>query len=134
MLEPDKFSQPKGTDNTKEGQEARLARLKKNKRERELSGFAEKLRPLEQQRFHLDPYESGIEELTVFLQSLDDIIRGLLSLDPFGENKALKKECEEVLLLLGNRDLNQLKKYSDLIGKLSLFFFENGISSKLQMP
>ena len=130
MSKPDEF--PTKADNTEKGKEARLARLLKSQRERELSEVCEKLFPLEQERYMLEFYES--EEWADFFRKLGEIIKTLLSLDPFADNLALKIECQEVLVLLDRQDRNQGKRYSNLVNRLFEFFTDNQIFPLSKLP
>ena len=130
MSKPDEF--PTKVDNAEKGKEARLARLLKSQRERELSKVCEKLFPLDQARHMLRFYQS--EEWTDFFCKLSEIIKTLLSLDPFVDNLALKIECQEVLVLLDGQDRNQGKRYSNLVDKLLEFFIDNQIFLPSKLP
>ncbi|MBI3888935.1 hypothetical protein HY311_04070 [Candidatus Nomurabacteria bacterium] len=74
------------------------------------------------------------EEWMNFFQSLGEIIKVLLSLDPFGKNLMLRNECQEVLGLLNNQKKDQGKKYSSLINKLSDFLDEKGVKISERLP
>lgn len=76
----------------------------------------------------------GDEEWESFLDKLSEIIRTLLSINPFENNQELKQECEEVLLFLDKKDKTQSKKYSDLIDKLWRFFIDNKIFIRPKLP
>ena len=74
------------------------------------------------------------EEWNIFFLKLTKVIETLLSLDFFGDNQKLKIECQEVLVLLNNKDMNQSERYSDLIAKLFQLFFDNRIFIQSKLP
>ncbi|OGI65398.1 hypothetical protein A3A95_00925 [Candidatus Nomurabacteria bacterium RIFCSPLOWO2_01_FULL_39_18] len=129
MSKPDEFLK---ADNTEKGKEARLAKVLKSQRERELSRVFEKLFPLNQERYMLEFYD--FEEWTNFFRKFGETIRILLSLDPFVDNLTLKTECQEVLVLLDGQDRNQGKRYSSLVEKLFQFFIDNQIFPPSKLP
>ena len=120
-----KLDQFPKADNTPAGKEARLAKLLKAQRERELSGIFKKFHPLIQKIRSLEFVDP--EEQKILLQKLSETIESLLSLNPFGKDLELKKECQEVLHLLKDKNLNQTKRYSRLMSKLFNFFLDNNI-------
>ena len=129
---PIKNEFPTGNNNTGNTKEARLAKLKKDQRERQLSDVFEKFSPLSREVNILDYFES--EEWEDFSQKLHEVLRTLLSINHFENNQELKKECEEILLLLDNEDRNQSKKYEDLINKLWQFFIDNKVFMRSKLP
>ncbi|MEK9181589.1 MAG: hypothetical protein AAB786_01055 [Patescibacteria group bacterium] len=69
-----------------------------------------------------------------FFQRFSEIIKTLLLLNPFGDNLALKTECQEVMSLLDKKDQSQSEKYSKLIAKLFQFFDDNQIFIQESLP
>jgi len=70
----------------------------------------------------------------ISMGELEDVIKSLLSLDLFGKNLELKKECQEVLNLLDVMDMTQGKRYLSLIRKLKDFLYEEGIHMSEKLP
>ncbi len=97
-----------------------------------MSEIFEKFNPIEQERFRLEFYET--REWESFLQNLSEVINSLLLADVFADNEELEKECKEVLSLVDNKDVSQPKKYYDLVGKISTFFFERNIYIHSKLP
>ncbi|OGI66552.1 hypothetical protein A3H53_01530 [Candidatus Nomurabacteria bacterium RIFCSPLOWO2_02_FULL_40_10] len=129
---PGEFKESKGTENTEIERKARREKLLKAQRERALSQIFEVFFPLDQERHMLGYYE--YEEWNIFFLKLTKVIETLLSLDFFGDNQKLKIECQEVLVLLNNKDMNQSERYSDLIAKLFQLFFDNRIFIQSKLP
>ena len=126
---------PEGSPNTNSGAgsiEARKAKLLKNQRERQLSDVFEKFFPFQQERHILEYYE--FEEWASFFSKFSEVIKTLLSINPFENNQELKKECEEVLPFLLDKDRSQSNKYADLISKLSEFFFKKKVFIQSKLP
>jgi hypothetical protein len=85
----------------------------------------EKLHPLLQE--FLDFYATQ-EEWENFFSKLHDIIKVLLSVDPFGDNQKLKKECQEVLILLNDKNTGETRRYENLVKELfNLLAVKQGI-------
>ena len=103
---------PQSDNNT----EARRARLLKS----QLANLSREFHPLIQESFTIEKFD--IEIQIEFLNKLGETIRKLLKLNPFGDNQKLKTECEEVLVIAGERDTNQIRKCVALVSQLSNFF------------
>ena len=132
MSKPDEFPQPKGADNTKAGIETRKEKLLKEKKERQLFDIFERLYPFNKEKYMLAYFEP--KEWDDFFQKFIEIIKTLLSLDPFEDNQTLKTECQEVLISLDTKDTTQSKKYSDLIEKLYIFLTNQNIFTQSKLP
>ncbi len=131
MSKPEEF--PKGNDNTKEGKEARLAKLKANQREKQLSEVFEKIfYGLYSDRNYISFY--AYQEWMNFCKKFDEVIKTLFSLDVFDNNPELKTECEEVLVLLKDKDKSGCERYSVLIERLVDFLEKQGIQSPINLP
>ena len=86
------------TNNSEEGKRLRREKLLKS----QLLNLGVEMHPLYQEVHRLE--HCDFEEQDVFFVNLSKIINKLFLLKPFKDNETLKKECEEVLLLLENKD------------------------------
>ena len=126
------LSEPPGGKNSPEGKEARLAKLLKREREKELSVLSEKIFLLNRKIYQLDFFDE--KEWEEFFNELGGILKDLSKLNALVNNQELDKECQEVLLLIDKRYTTKTDKYKSVVRKLYDWFYDNKIFRPPTLP